>query len=102
MKKVTQAASRAFINGVSFKSGNTSVEIHGLTNRLFLFGNNIATMTVNTGQVQVNFCGWSTPTTKERINGLCEMLGKRDHFHIVAGQLQNNGVEVDNDGWIEL
>lgn len=64
MRKVTQKAVQAFYNGGNFKSGNTEVNDQGY----FLHGNKIAYKSGN--DVYISNCGWSTNTTKERLNGL--------------------------------
>jgi len=35
----------------------------------------------------INFCGYPTTTTKERINGLCELLGLGRPFYVKDFQL---------------
>ena len=69
MRKITAQATKAFYNGVSFKSGNTGVKSISDGVWLFLHGNRIAYKN-SEGQLFISSCGWETPTTKERLNGV--------------------------------
>lgn len=88
MRKITFEASKAFMGGYNFKSGNTKVE----RGQLFLHGHKIAEYAslFNDGNKDINItnAGWSTTTTKERLNGLVGI-------HIVqkAGVWYLNGIE---------
>ena len=78
MRQVTRDASRAFINGKQFKRGNTRVVLRDNGNiALLLHGNTIAVRTLGRplGETVLSLCGWNTPTTRERLNGLLELLG---------------------------
>jgi hypothetical protein len=71
MKLITRDAVIAFLNNYEFKRGNTEVTI-GKDREIILFGNTIARY--NMGNIEISDCGWITVTTKERLNGLLEML----------------------------
>ena len=69
MKKITQQAVKAFLNGKSRKIGNTEVEAQaGGVTRLLLFGNLIALR--QRGELYIQTAGWPSNTTKERLNAL--------------------------------
>lgn len=73
MRKVTEQAVKAFMNGENFKSGNTEVRVGGGGNTvaLRLHGNMIALRFAGqAGKIMVGTCGFNTTTTKERLNGL--------------------------------
>ena len=70
MRKVTETTVRAFLNGTKKKVGNTSTD----GTRLMLHGNVIAKK-VN-DKILITDAGWQSPTTKERLNGLLDILGK--------------------------
>jgi len=68
MRKITEQSISAFNNNVPFKSGNTSVHVDGNNTLLRLHGNLIAKK--ENGKLFVSNGGWSSTTTKERLNGL--------------------------------
>ena len=75
MRKITTQAVRAFQDGRTFKSGNTSVRVikqdgGGFLVLLDLHGNTIARHESWSGRTYVTDAGWDTRTTKERLNGL--------------------------------
>lgn len=80
MRKVTRDASQAFINGTPFKSGNTQVRVSDGHISLQLHGHTIATRPHGRplGETVLSLCGWNTPTTRERLNGLLVLLGRPD------------------------
>ena len=79
MRKITEQAVKAFVNGDSFKSGNTMVEHliqpHMTSTHLYLHGNEIARLSNNV--LTLSSCGWETNTTKERLNGLLRQYGNK-------------------------
>ena len=89
MRKITQQATKAFVDQCNFKSGNTAVESRGGTTYLSLHGHYIATYIEGEG-LYVSTCGWNTPTTRERLNGLPGVK-----VNMVKGQLYLNGEEWD-------
>lgn len=64
MRKVTQQAVEAFMNGYNFKSGNTEVR----NNAMYLHGNKIAEWRGD--ELWITNAGWSSNVTKERLNGI--------------------------------
>ena len=69
MRKVTKQISDAFNSGIKKTAGNTSVSVNENGDCfLYLHGNLIAKR-VN-GEIWVTNAGWSSSTTKERLNGL--------------------------------
>jgi len=88
MRKITKESAKAFVNFEPYKKDNTKVLIFkidgksigfkdGGFSRLYLHGNQIAEIFDNgTNQtVKIDLCGWHTPTTRERINGVLDALG---------------------------
>ena len=78
MRKITEQAVKAFMNGESKSFGNTIVEHliqpHMTSTHLYLHGNLIASLSNNV--LTLSSCGRETNTTKERLNGL---LAGLDH-----------------------
>jgi hypothetical protein len=70
MRKITQLAVNAFNYNDKFSLDNTQVIIDNDRNEtsLYLHGNLIVRK--NMGGLFVSTAGWSTPTTKERLNAL--------------------------------
>lgn len=64
MRKITQKIVTAFMRGESAKLGNT--ETNG--NALYLHGHRIAYK--DGSKIYISTCGWSTNTTKERLNAI--------------------------------
>ena len=95
MRKITKESSKAFVNFEPYKKDNTEVSFGWTPKRndetnytfkeketacLFLHGNNIAEITrlsdsKETISINLDLCGWHTPTTRERINGVLDALG---------------------------
>lgn len=73
MRKITENAANAFIAGNNWTGDNTAIRVANDNRFMYLFGNLIAEAINN--QLYVTLAGWPTPTTRERINGLLELLG---------------------------
>ena len=105
MRKITKDAIRAFYAGKSFKRGNTKVRVfidyawdmeHNRKRvQLVLHGNVIAEY-VNGGDLIISNGGWSSNTTKERLNGLTGVHIKQKDFVWYL-----NG-EAWNGDWIRI
>lgn len=92
MRKIDLLTKEAFWGYKNFKQGNTEV----VDGNVYLHGNKIVS---NDGAIFVSFCGWSTQTTKNRINAIISgcNLGQ---FYIRKGQLmfkhpEGKGVTID-------
>ena len=70
MRKITEKVVEAFIAGRKCKVGNTTTD--GVVLRLH--GNLIAEKRPD-GAIVATLAGWPTVTTRERLNGLSELLG---------------------------
>ena len=79
-----------------FKRSNTKVEVDSDgTAYLKLFGNTIAVHN-NDGTLNIQTCGWSTVTTKDRLNALPSVhIQQRNWYWFL------NGEEWDG-GWITV
>lgn len=93
MRQITRQAISAFYAGRDFRQNNTAVYITDRFTYLALHGNEIAkTDGVN---LWVRTCGWNTPTTRERLNGLQDVRVNQR-----AGVLYLNGAEwSDHEAW---
>lgn len=69
MSKITDLSVRAFANNGISSIDNTIVNDEGM----FLFGNHIAKR-VSYGVIAINFCGYPTRTTADRLNALVNKL----------------------------
>lgn len=70
MRKITNEVVSAFLAGKKKTSGNTATDGTILT----LHGNLIAERMPD-GSIYATLAGWPTVTTRERLNGLSELLG---------------------------
>ena len=108
MRKITKESSEAFVNFDQYKKSNTEVAIkYGYSSsdeiaRFYLHGNCIAEITRSTlpecsvlKSTQIDLCGWHTPTTRERINGILDALGydfriaQRNHEQVLVKRVPN-------------
>lgn len=71
MRKITEESVNAFMNAEKFSKQNMLVEVLPNVTILRLHGNAIAYRYNNPERtLSITNCGWSTITTKERLNGL--------------------------------
>ena len=75
MRKVTQDIARAFVNGQKKTLRNTSTD--GMS--VWLHGHEIIRKTGNK-EFRISLCGWGTPTTRERLNGILSFAGVNAHL----------------------
>lgn len=74
-RKITKESIAAFLSGKRFNKANTSVLVNEDAGpdqmaALYLYGNCIARRYLATGKLEITTAGWSTRTTRERLNGL--------------------------------
>ena len=69
-KITTQAVNAFMIARKNFSQDNTTVTIEGNVITMRLHGNAIARRVVGSNDIEVSNGGWSSNTTKERLNGL--------------------------------
>jgi len=91
MRVVTKTIKAAFENGVSKTVQNTRTD----GKSVFLFGNEIIKR--ENGKVMFSLCGWDSPTTRERINGI---VGAR--LYTTNGVTTISGKAVDIHKWHEV
>lgn len=71
MKQITEKSIDAFLNAKPFKRDNTEVVVLPNVTILKLFDNEIAYLYNDPERtLSITNCGWFTPTTKERLNGI--------------------------------
>lgn len=80
MRKITRMMVNAFYKGENLSLSNTTVKNY----KMFLFGNKIAWLENNT--LYFTLCGWNTPTTRERLNGLGVGISQRNFKPIWNGE----------------
>jgi len=90
MRKVTQQTVKAFLNDEYKSVGNTTTN----GSSLYLHGHEIAWRLPN-GDIEINMCGWGSVTTRERLNGLLDMMNshlgisQRDYNQCLVGKNAN-------------
>lgn len=97
MRKVTEKVMSAFLRGESCTVGNTSTDGQDV----WLHGNRIATRDPEGGYM-INFCGWNTPTTRERINGLEQLYRGTRSYHQRNFELYCNDHSINENYWYTL
>lgn len=87
MRKVTERAAEALRNHHPYKSGNTEVKAAGgLTEfRMYLHGNCIAVYDYDLQRLWLYDAGWTTATTKERLNGILATFHSEFRIYQLAG-----------------
>ena len=106
MSNITSEAVQAFVNGTTFKGGNTTVSRNTHDSAcvsLKLHGHTIAQRIGD--RVRINDCGWKTRTTKDRLNGVIQA------YHARGGIFQKNFewyleidevVEFPSNEWVTI
>tara|TARA_R110002020_G_scaffold405036_1_gene615079 strand:+ start:543 stop:818 length:276 start_codon:yes stop_codon:yes gene_type:complete len=89
MRIITQRIKSAFEAGKSLTVNNTRTDGESV----WLHGNKI--IKTENGVVYATLAGWNTPTTRERVNGICVM-----RFHQVNYAPMLNGKPVSANEWI--
>ena len=123
MRKISRLAARAFIEGRSFRRDNTSVVVgqtgYGDVIRLLLHGHMIAIQDLfsNTrdpskslkrtkGNLRITLAGWTTVTTRERLNTLLTEMGKREgvwqHKHEQYYGTHDDSRVISSTEWITV
>jgi hypothetical protein len=97
MRKVTRETVTAFVNGTTKSTSNTV----STGTELILHGNVIARKDGN-GGITATLASWPTPTTKERLNGLCELLGLGRMFYQKRGEQFFGDAPIESDEWVTL
>ena len=70
MRKITKESVKAFFNNYNYSNNNTFVN----DNKFYLHHNLIAEKKNN--KLYISNCGWFSNTTKERLNGILDYIGK--------------------------
>lgn len=78
MRKITKEATAALKDGRSFKGSNTAVSLNTDKDRweMRLHNNLIAYRTCGVQRLYISNAGWTSNTTKERLNGVLDTFNK--------------------------
>ena len=107
MRKIERQMNMAITHKTDWSSSNTRVEFNDSTNcsSVFLHGHRIATVCHETKAVKVDSCGWTTNTTKSRLNAIlsevkygCSVFQKNFDWFVSF----NNQTTLFRDGMILL
>ena len=94
MREISRLASKALMSHTEFKRGNTKVEVDSDGDAwLKLFGNTIARHSAD-GGLQITNCGYSTVTTKDRLNALPSVHIQQRNWDWFLNGEEWNGVWV--------
>ena len=88
MRKISMKAAKNFHLGITSKLANTVTKVNREQGKhyMYLFGHNIATLEVKTGNIYFDFCDWETPTTRGRMNGIVARLTDNVRIRQIKGQ----------------
>lgn len=80
MRKITKESVAAFIAGMPFSKGNMRVSINDAGAVCMELHGNLIAIRYSDGhkETEISNAGWSSNTTKERLNGLLKALGMAD------------------------
>ncbi len=100
MRKIEQQMQNAIRNGKNWGSGNTTVSVdqEGYTS-VRLHGHRIAEIEPN-GDMILSSCGWSTVTTKSRLNAILDVfldgmsIIQKDFTWYIAGDQFFDGYRI--------
>ena len=96
MRKVTNEIANAFAQGESKAVGNTWTD--GQT--VYLHGNKITERTED--GIFMTLAGWNTTTTRERLNGIAQVLGFDISFNQKDFEPYLNGSIVNPSEWVKV
>lgn len=94
MQKISVNAAKALLSCNKFSGNNTYVLAGDTYAEMYLFGNNIARYDAKSDTLEVNFRGWFTNTTKDRLNAVLWEYNKTRPFWA--------GCDYPHNGWIEV
>lgn len=75
MRKIDKAITDAIANRQNLKKSNTEVEANEKLISVFLHDNNIFNELRGGREIEINLCGWNTPTTRRRLNEILNLYG---------------------------
>ena len=96
--KVSEIAAKRFNKSKRFSSNNTKVVVDKFYVRLYLFGYEIAQKNIATGVTFINFKGWKTQTTVDRLEALTGLkfsIAKKDLCYFI----DNTKIYIDSNTW---
>jgi hypothetical protein len=96
MRKVTNEIANAFAQGESKTVGNTWTD----GKAVYLHGNKITERTE--AGVFMTLAGWNTSTTRERLNGIAQVLGFDVSFNQKDFEPYLNGFIVNPTEWVKV
>jgi hypothetical protein len=93
MRNITEKVVKAFVNGNKAKIKNTE----STGTELILFGHVIAKK--ENGKILASLRGYNTSTTRERLNGLCRILGVNHGYNQKDFGAYFDGQAIDSTSW---
>tara|TARA_R110002020_G_scaffold399683_1_gene609520 strand:+ start:225 stop:518 length:294 start_codon:yes stop_codon:yes gene_type:complete len=96
MRKITETIANAFAQGTNKAQGNT-VTVDG---KVYLHGNEIVKR--DSDGLYMSLAGWNTTTTRERLNGIAQVLGLDVSFNQKAFEPYLNGKLIDASNWYKV
>lgn len=97
MHKVTRQVCKAFLDGRSYRNGNSRTD----GNSLYLHGHEIA-YHCKSGAIKMTLAGRPTVAMRERLNGLCELFNGTRPFCQHKGEQFFDGQPIDSNQWVAM
>ena len=108
MRKISKEAATKFVHYANFAQNNTKVTQAPNGNTImYLHGNRIASCHPTNG-TWLSLAGWNTTTTRERLNGIMEVMGLTYRFRQIGGKAyitckeRNVKIEINEDNTYAL
>lgn len=91
MRKIEQEMLDAIAHHRNWKKSNTEVRIHGIWANVYLFGNHIAAINSESGEIYLNHHGYFTNTTRSRFQALgadvkIRANSRQEKYYLVDGE----------------
>lgn len=99
MRQITNQSINAFLNGYNFNGSNMQVKHENNVSYMYLNGNAIAKR--QNGQLYITNAGWSTNTTKERLNALPNVRIQQKAFSWYLNGREWTGEWTNPEEWDE-
>lgn len=99
MRAITKDAVNAFLNSQGFKRDNTEIAVCSVDNTKYMYLHGHCIAKVVEGELSISCGGWTSMTTKERLNGLLEALNLPRIQQVKGVWRFTDGQPFDVCGW---
>lgn len=107
MRKIEQDMLRAIVNKSDYSCDNTRVSVIGGVVNVYLYDHHIAIISADS--VKLNNCGYSTKTTKSRLNCILDkfIVGRQIYqkdfgWYLTGEPIADNSCAFPHDVWVSF